>query len=660
MSLQHDGSYSAESPDELAFVEGAAHLGVRFALEEGGRREVVLHPRVGGERAEGRSSGSTGSDSDCGEERVRGARSDEERSSDASSDAGAAASAETRRAYTVLRTNKFDSDRKRASVVLCDERDGVWRCWAKGADNKMLSRSVLRSGQDEAVAQLQEDLDAYGGMGLRTLVFCERVLSDAEAAAFDAAFGAALALRDAGEKRAALAAAAALVESEMAVVGATAIDDVLMDDVQSTVQCIRDAGIGLWVLTGDKLDTAKVIAQNANIVDRRTMEVMDIALVEPALEEAKWARLGAAAAAEGGASKIASVNDAATERRRRLGLGRVLDAQLWAACVERHRDVEGAARARAQSRGSAAEITPAAPALAASLAARGDALRVARDRLDRALERWHVHFLTQKLRSLHSVLLPPSAAGAGDGCAVVVGGGASGDGECEEGSALAAASVDDAVELQPRGRTRKTEFALFIHGAALRFILGEAESAVACECATGVESGASAPAGGGDGAAARDAHSASPAVLAEMLLDIGLRCQRSVVHFFCLHFFLCCFILLLILLSSWFALPKRRWLPRLSGPEGEGRFARTGQARRARSGTALCGSVALRSRCARARDAVPVPPLLCARAHGAGDARDWRRSERRSDDSRGADWNRNLGEGGSPGRELGGLFNRAV
>ena len=162
MSLQHDGSYSAESPDELAFVEGAAHLGVRFALEEGGRREVVLHPRVGGERAEGRSSGSTGSDSDCGEERVRGARSDEERSSDASSDAGAAASAETRRAYTVLRTNKFDSDRKRASVVLCDERDGVWRCWAKGADNKMLSRSVLRSGQDEAVAQLQEDLDRQG------------------------------------------------------------------------------------------------------------------------------------------------------------------------------------------------------------------------------------------------------------------------------------------------------------------------------------------------------------------------------------------------------------------------------------------------------------------------------------------------------------------
>ena len=502
VSLQHDGAYSAESPDELAFVEGAEKLGVRFALEEGVRREVVLRPCAGERRAEERAEGRAERHSSAGgegrfggEHDVGGTDSDGDRSDDSSGMFGAR-SADARRAYTVLRTNKFDSDRKRASVVLRDERDGTWRCWAKGADNKMLHRSILRSGQGEAVAQLQEDLDAYGGMGLRTLVFCERVLSDAEAESFDAAFSAALKLRDAGEKRAALAAAAVLVESEMTVVGATAIDDVLMDDVQSTVQCIRDAGIGLWILTGDKLDTAKVIAQNANIVDRRTMEVMDIALIEPAIEEAKWARLAESAAAEsvageGGASRIVSVGDVVEERRRRLGLGSELDAHLWVACVEGHRDVAVAARARAQSRGSAAEMLappPSAGALAASLAASGDALRVARTRLDRALDRWHSHFLTQKLRSLHSVLLPSSAAvatpedasghsrdiseekndgaidGAVDGCAEIVG---------EDG-------IDDGpIEMIPRGR--KTEFALFVHGAALRFILGEAEvSSIVC------------------------------------------------------------------------------------------------------------------------------------------------------------------------------------
>jgi len=486
VSLQHDGSYSAESPDELAFVEGADRVGVHFASEEGARREVVF-----------------------GDE-------------------------PTRRAFTVLRINKFDSDRKRASVVLRDERDGRWKCWAKGADNKMLARRLLRSGQEEKVAQLQEHLNEYGSIGLRTLVFCERVLSVAEKDAFEAAFVAALEERDADAKREALAAAASLVEREMEIVGCTAIDDELMDDVEGTVQCIRDAGIGMWVLTGDKLDTAKVIAQNANIVDRRTMEMMDLTLVDPSIEEAKW-RKGAVRAAQdsaerGGAAlgSAVSTDEAIASRRLQLGLGSELDVQLWEACLARQDEVDHVTRARSVSRQSLGDDLRAEAAALPSQ----DELRAAGDRLQHALDSWHVHFLTQKLRALRSALkeghapLPRgSAAPSEDGeiaaakDGVVIG--------AVTDAAAAAVEGVDSFELKVRTppTVGKSEFALFVHGEALRYILGESDAAVATCSALRIKANRSTR---GAGSESGSAMFATPAEMAEMLLDIGLACKSVV------------------------------------------------------------------------------------------------------------------------------------
>ena len=46
-------------------------------------------------------------------------------------------------------------------------------------------------------------------------------------------------------------------ERELTVIGATAVEDLLQDDLPATLKDFRKAGIKVWMLTGDKLETAK-------------------------------------------------------------------------------------------------------------------------------------------------------------------------------------------------------------------------------------------------------------------------------------------------------------------------------------------------------------------------------------------------------------------
>jgi len=43
---------------------------------------------------------------------------------------------------------------------------------------------------------------------------------------------------------------------DMILTGSTAIEDRLQDDVERTIVSLKDAGIKIWVLTGDKIETA--------------------------------------------------------------------------------------------------------------------------------------------------------------------------------------------------------------------------------------------------------------------------------------------------------------------------------------------------------------------------------------------------------------------
>lgn len=57
------------------------------------------------------------------------------------------------------------------------------------------------------------------------------------------------------------------IEKDLTLVGATAIEDKLQDDVDTTIQSLRTAGIKVWVLTGDKIETAVNVGFSCGLLD---------------------------------------------------------------------------------------------------------------------------------------------------------------------------------------------------------------------------------------------------------------------------------------------------------------------------------------------------------------------------------------------------------
>lgn len=167
--------------------------------------------------------------------------------------------------YTMLGELEFDSDRKRMSMVLRDP-DGSVVVICKGADTVMLPLLAPSSDpEDKDHAGLQAHIDVFAKEGLRTLVFAEKRLSaeayEEWARQFDAA-------RNSLEERDSLTeAAAAIVETNMALIACTAVEDRLGTDVPETIAFLRAAGVRLWVLTGDKRETAENIGYSSNLLD---------------------------------------------------------------------------------------------------------------------------------------------------------------------------------------------------------------------------------------------------------------------------------------------------------------------------------------------------------------------------------------------------------
>lgn len=53
--------------------------------------------------------------------------------------------------------------------------------------------------------------------------------------------------------------------------GATGIEDRLQENVPETIQALREAGMQVWVLTGDKLETAVNIAYSCKLLDQNDL-----------------------------------------------------------------------------------------------------------------------------------------------------------------------------------------------------------------------------------------------------------------------------------------------------------------------------------------------------------------------------------------------------
>ena len=188
------------------------------------------------------------------------------------------------REYMVLNTLEFNSSRKRMSAII-RMPDGRIFLYCKGADSVIYSR-LKRGEQSQLRKSTAEHLEMFAREGLRTLCIARKEISEADYQAWNKEHDiAASAIVDRDEK---LEVVSDAIERDLTLLGGTAIEDRLQDGVPDTIALLGDAGIKLWVLTGDKVETAINIGFSCNLLSNdMDLIVFKIDDEKPATAEAE-------------------------------------------------------------------------------------------------------------------------------------------------------------------------------------------------------------------------------------------------------------------------------------------------------------------------------------------------------------------------------------
>ncbi|CAO2148873.1 unnamed protein product [Urochloa humidicola] len=268
--------YKAESPDEAAFVTAAQELGFEFyersltsiVVRELDRAQNVAEPRL--------------------------------------------------RNYELLNTLEFTSSRKRMFVIV-KEPEGRILLLSKGADSVILKRLAPTGTKFEG--ETRRHINKYATSGLRTMVLAYRVLDDNEYREFNKEFKEAQkSMSPDRDKK--IEEAADRIERDLLLLGATAVEDKLQIGVPECIDKLAQAGVKIWVLTGDKMETsistgfACRLLRDAMIQIIITLEQPDIFTLdrkEDKQQIAKALKQRVIDQIEDGIKQISSLNQRSTE-----------------------------------------------------------------------------------------------------------------------------------------------------------------------------------------------------------------------------------------------------------------------------------------------------------------------------------------------------------
>ncbi|KAJ3733837.1 calcium transporting ATPase [Lentinula guzmanii] len=211
--------YQASSPDEAALVAGAELLGYQFHI----RKPKSVFVNIQGVSQE----------------------------------------------FQILNVCEFNSTRKRMSTVV-RMPDGTIKLFTKGADTVILERlSKNQPYTEKTLAHLEE----YATEGLRTLCLASRDIPEQEYRQWSTIYD--QAAQTINGRSDALDQAAELIEKDLFLLGATAIEDKLQEGVPDTIHTLQQAGIKVWVLTGDRQETAINIGMSCRLIS----ESMNLVIV---------------------------------------------------------------------------------------------------------------------------------------------------------------------------------------------------------------------------------------------------------------------------------------------------------------------------------------------------------------------------------------------
>ena len=202
--------YTAASPDESCLVSGARFLGIEFANRDATDIKINVRNANGGSSPE---------------------------------------------SWKFLEVLEFNSDRKRMSIIVRDPHNTL-RLLCKGADTVIFERLRTPENEDERLMREQTHvhLEKFAADGLRTLCIAESVLTEQQYNEWAPRYKEAT--ESIGDRDAKIAACAESIERNLKLIGSTAIEDKLQEGVPATIELLRTAGLNVWVLTGDKQETA--------------------------------------------------------------------------------------------------------------------------------------------------------------------------------------------------------------------------------------------------------------------------------------------------------------------------------------------------------------------------------------------------------------------
>ena len=167
----------------------------------------------------------------------------------------------------ILEIFPFTSDSKRMGIIVQFStgtpeqpyEDEVW-FYQKGADMVMSSIVAANDWLDEETANMARE-------GLRTLVVGRKRLSMQQYQLFAASFKeASLSLQNRETSMSEVT--RKHLEHDVELLGVTGVEDRLQKDVKPSLELLRNAGVKIWMLTGDKVETARCVAVSAKLVSR--------------------------------------------------------------------------------------------------------------------------------------------------------------------------------------------------------------------------------------------------------------------------------------------------------------------------------------------------------------------------------------------------------
>ncbi|GAB5587710.1 Putative aminophospholipid-translocase [Umbelopsis nana] len=205
-------AYQASSPDEVAIVKWTEQIGVALVFRD--IREIHLRVASSGDIHE----------------------------------------------FEVLQVFPFTSESKRMGIIVRDKLSNEITFYQKGAD-VVMSRIVQYNDW------LDEECGNMAREGLRTLVVAKKRLSEQAYEDFRLKYHEAeTSIHDRNARKQEVV--ESYLESDLELLGLTGVEDKLQDGVRNTLELLRNAGLRIWMLTGDKIETATCIAVSSKLVSR--------------------------------------------------------------------------------------------------------------------------------------------------------------------------------------------------------------------------------------------------------------------------------------------------------------------------------------------------------------------------------------------------------